>query len=149
MDCPVPHSRFSYSLTNKIVQVLLKALLVLQEAHGNVIICFTLVQLCEEDPMGQTPRHENLPASQSGKKTDMSSLVMEGFDVFNVPEDGLLLAADFRWCIRTVCMLQVMEGEEVDIFYELGFPIYQVLDELAGDMKVLVMVCSVVLVVPQ
>lgn len=79
----------------------------------------------------------------------MSSLVMEGFDVFNVPEDGLLLAADFRWCIRTVCMLQVMEGEEVDIFYELGFTIYQVLDELAGDMKVLVMVCPVVLVVPQ
>lgn len=46
-------------------------------------------------------------------------------------------------------MLQVMEGEEVDIFYELGFTIYQVLDELAGDRKVLVMVCSVVLVVPQ
>lgn len=132
------------------MQVLLKALLVLQEAHGNIIICFTLVQLCEEDPMGQTPcetqRHENLPASQSGKN---SSLVMEGIDVFNVPEDGFLLAADFRWCIRTVCMLQVMEGEEVDIFYELGFTIYQVLDELAGDMKVLVMVCSVVLVVPQ
>lgn len=79
----------------------------------------------------------------------MSSLVMEGFDVFNVPEDGLLLAADFRWSIRTLCMLQVMEGEEVDVFYELGFTIYQVLDELAGVMKVLVMVCSVVLVVPQ
>lgn len=143
MDCPVPHSRFSNTLTNKIVQVLLKALLVLQEAHGNIIICFTVVQLCEEDPRRQTlcetQLHENLPASQSGK-TDMSSLVMEGFDVLNVPEDGLLLAADFRWCIRTVCMLQVMEGEEVDIFYELGFTIYQVLDELAGDMKILVMV---------
>lgn len=83
------------------------------------------------------------------EKTDMSSLVMEGFDVFNVPEDGLLLAADFRWCIWTLCMLQVMEGKEVDVLYELGFTIYQVLDELAGDMKVLVMVCSVVLVVPQ
>lgn len=55
MDCPVPHSRFSHTLTNKVVQVLLKALLVLQEAHGNIVICFTLVQLCEEDPTGQTP----------------------------------------------------------------------------------------------
>lgn len=60
------------------MQVLLKALLVLQEAHGNVVICFTLVQLCEEDPMGQTSREtqrrENLPAAQSGTN---SSLVME------------------------------------------------------------------------
>lgn len=49
-------------------------------------------------------------------KTNTNSLVMEGFDIFNVPEDGFLLTADFRRCTRTVCMLQVMEGEEVDIF---------------------------------
>lgn len=57
---------------------------------------------------------------------------MEGFDIFNVPEDGFLLAADFRRRIRTVCMLQVMEGEEVDVFHKLGFAGYQVLDQLAG-----------------
>lgn len=65
---------------------------------------------------------------------------MEGFDVINVPKDGVLLAADFRWCIRAVCVLQVMEGEEVDIFHELGFAIYQVLDQLAGGMTNLVMI---------
>lgn len=82
-------------------------------------------------------------------KTDTSSLVMEGFDIFNVPEDGFLLAADFRRCIRTVCMLQVMEGEEVDIFYKLGFTSNQVLDQLAGGMINLVMLSVVVLIVPQ
>lgn len=82
-------------------------------------------------------------------KTDTSSLVMEGFDILNVPEDGFLLAADFRRCIRTVCMLQVIEGEEVDIFYKLGFTSYQVLDELAGGMINLVMLSVVVLKVPQ
>lgn len=80
-------------------------------------------------------------------KTDTSSLVMEGFDIINVPEDGFLLAADFRRCIRTVCMLQVMDGEEVDVFYELGFTGYQVLDQLAGGMMNLVMLC--VLIVSQ
>lgn len=79
-------------------------------------------------------------------KTDTGSLVVEGFDIFNVPEDGVLLAADLRRCVRTVGVLHVMEGEEVDIFYELGFAIYQVLDELAGGTKVSVMVCSVALV---
>lgn len=64
---------------------------------------------------------------------------MEGFDVFNVPEDGFLLAADFRRRIWTVCKLHVMEGEEVDVFYKLGFPSYQVLDQLAGSMINLVL----------
>lgn len=74
---------------------------------------------------------------------------MEGFDIFNVPEDGFLLAADFRRCVRTVCMLQVMKGEEVDIFYKLGFASYQVLDQLSGGMINLVMLSVVVLIVPQ
>lgn len=74
---------------------------------------------------------------------------MEGFDIFNVPEDGLLLAADFRWRIRTVCMLQVMEGEKVDIFYKLRFASYEVLDQLAAGMINLVMFSVVVLIAPQ
>lgn len=74
---------------------------------------------------------------------------MEGFDFFNVPEDGFLLAADFRRRIWTVCMLQVMEGEEVDIFYKFGFTSYQVLDQLAGGMINLVMLSVVFLIVPQ
>lgn len=73
-----------------------------------------------------------------------SSLVMEGFDIFYVPEDGFLLAANFRWRIWTVCMLHVMDSEEVDIFYKLGFTSYQVLDQLAGGKDKLgyVICCS-------
>lgn len=48
---------------------------------------------------------------------------MEGFDVVDVPEDGVLLAADFRWRVGAVRVLQVMEREEVDVFYKLGFAI--------------------------
>lgn len=51
---PVPDSRLSWTLTNQILQVVLKALLVLQEAHGDIIVRFTLIQLGEEDPAGQT-----------------------------------------------------------------------------------------------
>lgn len=50
MNSLVTDSRFSLTLTNKILEVLLKALLVLQEAHGYIIICFTVVQLREECP---------------------------------------------------------------------------------------------------
>lgn len=68
---PVPDSRLSWTLTNKILQVLLKALLVLQEAHGYIIIRFTFIQLCEEDPTRQTACEkqciERLPVSLSGK----------------------------------------------------------------------------------
>lgn len=52
---PVPDSRLRWTLTDQILQVVLKALLVLQEAHGDVIVRFTLIQLGEEDPAGQTP----------------------------------------------------------------------------------------------
>lgn len=69
---------------------------------------------------------------------------MEGFDVFDVPEDGFLLAADFRRRIWTACKLHVMEGEEVDVFHKLGFPSYQVLDQLAGSTINLVMLSVIV-----
>lgn len=55
VHCPVPDSRLRWTLTNQILQVLLKALLVLQEAHGYIIIRFTFIQLCEEDPTRQRP----------------------------------------------------------------------------------------------
>lgn len=71
----------------------------------------------------------------------MSSLAVEGLDIINVPEYGVLLAADLRRCIRLVCMLQVVEGKEVYLFYELRFTIYQLLDEMAGNMKHLVRIC--------
>lgn len=50
MDILVTDSRFSLTLTNKILEVLLKALLAFQEAHGHVIICFTVIQLWVEQP---------------------------------------------------------------------------------------------------
>lgn len=136
---PVPDSRLRWTLTNQILQVVLKALLVLQEAHGDVIIRFTLIQLGEQDPAGHTSCEEQARWVSKRQKPDTSSLVMEGFDVFNVPEDGFLLAADFRRRIWTVCKPHVMEGEEVDVFYKLGFPSYQVLDQLAGSMINLVL----------
>lgn len=57
----------------------------------------------------------------------VNSLAMEGLDIINVPENGSLLATDIRWCIRAVCMLHVMRGEEVYLLYKLGLTIYQVL----------------------
>lgn len=50
MDILVTDSRFRLTLTNKILEVVLKALLVFQEAHGHVIICFTVIQLWVEQP---------------------------------------------------------------------------------------------------
>lgn len=49
----------------------------------------------------------------------MCSLAMEGFDVFNVSEYGVLLAADLSRCIGTLRMLQVARGKEVDLFDKL------------------------------
>lgn len=46
----VTDSRFSQTLTNKILEVLLKALLAFQEAHGYIIIRFTVIQFWEECP---------------------------------------------------------------------------------------------------
>lgn len=63
---------------------------------------------------------------------------MEGLDIVNVPEYGVLLAADIRRCIGAVCMLEVMGGKEIYLFYKLRFTIYQVLDQLAEDIKQLV-----------
>ena len=44
---------------------------------------------------------------------------MEGLDIVNVPEDDALLAADILRSVSAVCMLQVMGGEEVHLFYKL------------------------------
>lgn len=44
---------------------------------------------------------------------------MEGFDIINVSENSLFLAGDVRRCIRTVCMLQVMGGEEFHLLDKL------------------------------
>lgn len=48
MDSLVTDSRLSLTLTYEILEVLLKAPGALQEAHGYIIICFTLVQLREQ-----------------------------------------------------------------------------------------------------
>lgn len=53
------------------------------------------------------------------KKTPKNSLFMEGLDLLKVPEYDVFLAGDLRRCIRTVCMLQVMDSEEVYLFYKL------------------------------
>ena len=50
MNSLVTDSRFSLTLTDKILEVLLEAVLVLQEAHGYIVICVTVVQLWEECP---------------------------------------------------------------------------------------------------
>lgn len=50
---------------------------------------------------------------------EVSSLAVEGLDLINVPEYGVLLVADLRRCIGAVCVLQVMGGKEVHLFYEL------------------------------
>lgn len=50
---------------------------------------------------------------------EVSSLAMEGLDIINVPEYGVLLAGDLRRCIGADCMLQVMECKEVYLFYKL------------------------------
>lgn len=69
----------------------------------------------------------------SGKR--QGSLAMEGLDVINVPENGFLLAGDIRRYIRAVHMLQVVGGEEINLSDKLWFAIYQVLNQLAWDMK--------------
>ena len=48
VDSLVTDSRFSLTLTYKILEVLLKALFVPQEAHGYIIISITFIQLWEE-----------------------------------------------------------------------------------------------------
>lgn len=151
----VADGRFCLALTDKILQILLKALLTLQEAHGDIIICFTVVQFRDESPensesvdvialkilLESNPQLLITDDHCDNKNLDMSSLAVEGLDIINVPEYGVLLAADLRRCIRLVCMLQVVEGKEVHIFYELRFTIYQLLDEVARNMKHLVRIC--------
>lgn len=56
--------------------------------------------------------------------TIMSSLAMEVFDIIDVPEYGVFLAGDLRWGVKAVHMLQVMDGEKVDIFHKLRLTIY-------------------------
>lgn len=129
----VADGRFCLALTDKILQVLLKALLTLQEAHGDIIICFTVVQFRDESPENSESVNvialknflESIPQllitydQCDNKNLDVSSLAVEGLDIINVPEYGVLLAADLRRCIRLICMLQVVEGKEVYLFYEL------------------------------
>lgn len=50
---------------------------------------------------------------------EVSSLAVEGLDIVDVPEYGVLLAADLRRCIGAFCVLQVMGGKEVYLFYKL------------------------------
>lgn len=50
VDGLVADSRLGQTLTDEIVEVLLKALLVLQEAHGDIIVRVTVVQLGKECP---------------------------------------------------------------------------------------------------
>lgn len=50
MDDLVADSGLCLTLTNQILEVLLKALLILQEAHGYVIIRLAVVQLREKCP---------------------------------------------------------------------------------------------------
>ncbi len=143
MDGLVANSRIRLTLTNEVLQVLFKALLVLQEAHGYIIICVTVIQLWEECPkkgiegklMHLTFRFFNNENNKKTRHQELSSLAVEGLDLVNVPEYGVLVAAELRWCIRTVSMLQVMGGKEVHLFDKLRFTIYQVLDQLAEERK--------------
>lgn len=61
----------------------------------------------------------------------MSSPAVEGLDVVNVPEYGVLLAADLCWCIGTGCLIQMVEGEHVYFFHKLCLTVQQLLDEMA------------------
>lgn len=65
----------------------------------------------------------------------VSSLAVEGFNLLDVPEYGLFVAADVRRCFRAFCLFQVMRGKEVHLFDKVRFSIYQVLDQLAGNKK--------------
>lgn len=47
----VTDGRFCLTLTNKILEVLLEALLVLQVTHSYIIIRLTVIQLWEECPL--------------------------------------------------------------------------------------------------
>lgn len=61
----------------------------------------------------------------------MSSPAVEGLDVVNVPEYGVLLAADLCWCIGTGCLTQMVEGERFYLFHKLRLAVQQLLDEMA------------------
>lgn len=58
-------------------------------------------------------------ATKMTSHQEVSSLAMEGLDIINVPEYGVLLAADISRCIGAVCVLQVMGGKEVYLLYKL------------------------------
>ena len=57
---------------------------------------------------------------------------MEGLDLMDVPEYGLLLAGDVRWGVRALHLLDVVGGEEVHLFDKLCLAVDHVLDQLAG-----------------
>lgn len=61
----------------------------------------------------------------------MSSPAVEALDVVNVPEYGVLLAADLCWCVGTGCLVQMVEGEQVYLFHKLSLAVQQLLDEMA------------------
>lgn len=48
MDNLVANSRLSLTLAYEILEVLLKAVLVLQETHSDIIVCVAFIQLCEK-----------------------------------------------------------------------------------------------------
>lgn len=62
---------------------------------------------------------------------------MEGLDLVDVPEYGLLLAGDVRWGVRALHMLDVVGGEEVHLFDKLCLAVDHVLDQLAGEDRAL------------
>lgn len=65
----------------------------------------------------------------------MSSPAVEGLDVIDVPEYGVLLAANLCWCIGTVCLIQMVEGEHVYLFHKLCLTVHQLLDEMATNTR--------------
>lgn len=123
VDSLVTDGRFSLILTYKILKVLLKALLVLQETHGYVIIGVTVIQLRKESPAKEIVESNLLHIQKQLKRIiyilDVSSPAVEGLDIVDVPENGLFLARDIGRRIGAVCVLHVMGGEEFHLLDKL------------------------------
>lgn len=66
---------------------------------------------------------------------EVSLLAMEGCDIIDISEDGLFLGGDIRRGIRTISVLQVVRGEEIHLLHKLRFSTYQVLYQLANNIK--------------
>ena len=57
---------------------------------------------------------------------------MEGFDVLDVAEDGVLLGGDVSGGVGAVAVLHVVRGEELHLLHKLYLTAHQVLDQLPG-----------------